>query len=92
MLLAFLRLQSRDERVTVIGSILPDAVLTAPPAIREPEPKWGRIVIVRADEGRVRMRAFFCSAAKRQVDSAMRTFPPLPLSSAPRERKENGET
>jgi hypothetical protein len=121
-------MRNRDERVTVIGSIRPDAVLTAPPTKTErkqtgrrrkrgislPKPEeifadgrrpwhswkltlygrvtvvhyktlvaqWyrgagtqvGRIVIVRADEGAVRMRVFFCSDAERQVDAILLTY------------------
>lgn len=118
----------RDPRVTVMGSIRPDAVLTAPPTRAErkqtgrrrkrgkllPKPEdvfddgrrpwhfckltlygrvtvvqyktlvaqWyrgagtqpGRIVVVRVDQGAVRMRVFFCSDAEREVDAVLLTY------------------
>lgn len=117
-----------DKRVTVIGAIRPDAVLTAAPTKAErkktgrtrvrgkllPKPEdifddarrpwqttkatlygrtktvyyktivaqWyrgagvqvGRVVIVRVDEGKVRMRVFFCADAGRQVDDILQTY------------------
>lgn len=116
------------QRVTVIGAIRPDAVLTALPTKAEqkktgrrrvrgkllPKPEeifddgrkpwlsskltlygkvtivhyktivaqWyrgagiqlGRIVIVRVDEGAMRMRVFFCADAGRQVDDMLLTY------------------
>lgn len=121
-------MRNRDERVTMIGSIRPDAVLTAPPTKAErkqtgrrrkrgillPKPEeifadgrrpwhsqkltlygrvtvvhyktlvaqWyrgagtqvGRIVIVRVDDGAIRMRVFFCSDPERQVDAILLTY------------------
>jgi DDE superfamily endonuclease len=121
-------MRGRDPRVTVIGSIRPDAVLTAPPTRAErkqtgrrrkrgkllPKPEdvfddgrrpwhfckltlygrvtivqyktlvaqWyrgagtqpGRIVVVRVDQGAVRMRVFFCSDAEREVDAILLTY------------------
>lgn len=121
-------MRGRDPRVTVMGSIRPDAVLTAPPTRAEqkqtgrrrkrgkvlPKPEdifddgrrpwhfckltlygrvtvvqyktlvaqWyrgagtqpGRIVVVRVDQGAVRMRVFFCSDAEREVDAVLLTY------------------
>jgi hypothetical protein len=121
-------MRNRDPRVTVIGAIRPDAVLTAAPTRKEqkktgrprkrgrllPKPEaifddgrrpwrtckatlygretvvryktiaaqWyrgagvipGRIVIVRVEEGAMRMRVYFCSDANWDVDSILLTY------------------